>query len=178
MKSNKINILVCFVGLVFLSFSASGAIPRISKQSNNQNLNTFLPEGSFRGGISGNGYSLLKIKRVYALNGKSERFILEIGNREGKPHIGKPGYFHAQLFRNPSELSLDLSQLTMSRITQSDLNRIFTKSKLVAKSVLVLDAEDRSTHLSMQFKYPVKMRVFTLSPKNKTSKLVIDVIRL
>lgn len=164
----------------FLVIQIVGGVGRaaIPKDSSLASLKSFLPEGSFRGGGAGTGFSILSIKRVYSTDGKSERIILEFGDKDGQPYAGKPGYFHAQLFRNPSELSLDLSQLVKSKVTADQIKRLIKKSKLIQTANLESDIEDHSTNLAMRFKAPVKMRVFTLSPKKKAPKLVLDITRL
>lgn len=163
------------MALLFLN-STYAAIPK--SNSVIVPLKSFLSEGSFRGGSSGDGYSLLSVKRVYSTTGKAERLIFEMGDRAGKAYSGKIGYYHAQLFKNPSELSLDFSQLVRSRVGTPQFKSLFLNSKLVEKANLVLDKQDHSTNVSMKFKYPIKMRVYSLSPKGKSPKLVIDLTRL
>jgi hypothetical protein len=137
----------------------------------------FLIEGSFRGGASGTGFSLLSLKRVYSRDGRSERLVLEIGDKDGKVYFGQPGYFHAQLQKKPARLSLDLSQLLKSNITQDQLKTLFRRSKLVRTVELNPDLEDQSTNLLFSFRVPVKMRIFTLSPEAMAPKVVIDLTR-
>ncbi len=170
------NVLKSWLIVWLFSSQILAAIPKVS--STVLPLKTFLAEGSFRGGVSGDGFTLMSVKRVYSTTGKSERFIFEMGDRSGKPYSGKIGYYHAQLFKNPSELSLDFSQLGRSRVGTPQFKALFKNSKLVENSNLVLDKQDHSTNVSMKFKYPVKMRVYSLSPKGKSPKLVVDVTRL
>lgn len=169
------NLLLSLVLAWSLVIPSMAAIP---KSPNLVTLNTFLTEGSFRGGKSGGSYSLLGVKRVYSPNGKSERLIFEMGDKRGQAFTGKPGYFHAQLFRNPSELSLDLSQVVSSKVNSSNLSQLIKTSKLIQNASLALDREDHSTHVSMRFKSPIKMRVYTLAPQKGTPKLVIDITKL
>lgn len=164
-----------FIAGLNLNLSSFAAIP---KNNNLATVKSFLSEGSFRGGKFGRGFSLLGIKRVYSSSGNSERIILEMGDRDGKIYSGKPGYFHAQLFRNPSELSLDLTQVLKSRVTNAHLKNLIKQSKLIQTADLSADREDHSTHFNMRFKAPIKMRVFTLSPKKSTPKLVIDITKI
>lgn len=173
-KRQFLGALLLTIGFT-LTQSSFAAIP---KNNNLASVKSFLSEGSFRGGKFGSGFSLLGVKRVYSSSGNAERFILEIGDREGRFYSGKPGYFHAQLFRNPSELSLDLSQVIKSRVTSAHLKTLIKQSKLIQNADLILDREDYSTHFNMRFRAPVKMRVFTLSPKKSTPKLVIDITRI
>lgn len=133
-----------------------------------------LSEGSFRGGGAGPGFSLISLKRVYSTDGKSERLIFEIGDKEGNSYVGQPGYFHAQLFRKPSKLSLDLSQLLKSQVSPEEFKELFKKSKLVKSANISADEDDQSTNIQIQFKSAVKMRVFTLSPDSMSPKLIID----
>lgn len=164
-----------FIAGLNLNLSSFAAIP---KNNNLATVKSFLSEGSFRGGEFGSGVALLGIKRVYSSSGDAERIILEMGDRDGKIYSGKPGYFHAQLFRNPSELSLDLTQVLKSRVTNAHLKNLIKQSKLIQTADLSADREDHSTHFNMRFKAPIKMRVFTLSPKKSTPKLVIDITKI
>ncbi|MEY4617264.1 MAG: hypothetical protein RJB66_2224 [Pseudomonadota bacterium] len=160
--------------LIFLQFSVSFAQANMVTPTTALAADGFLTEGSFRGGGAGVGFSLLRVKRVYSADGNSERLIFEIGDREGRAFIGQPGYFHAQLFKKPSKLSLDLSQLLKSQVTSKDLKKIFKNSKLVKNASINSDSDDHSTNVSIQFKSSVKMRVFTLSTQSTSPKLVID----
>lgn len=172
MQALGVLLLVISFNLTPSSFAA------IPKSNNLASVKSFLSEGSFRGGKFGSGFSLLGVKRVYSSNGNSERFILEIGDRDGRLYSGKPGYFHAQLFRNPSELSLDLSQIIKSRVTSAHLKNLIKQSRLIQNADLTVDREDYSTHFTMRFKSPIKMRVYTLSPKKSSPKLVIDITKI
>ena len=164
--------------LLILNCFGISSIASIPKVSNLDSIKTFLSEGSFRGGKFGSGFSLVGVKRVFSPNGNAERLILEMGDKDGKLYSGKTGYFHAQLFRNPSELSLDLPQLMKSKVNNTHLKNLIKQSKLIQMADLSLDPEDHSTHLKMRFKTPIKMRVFTLSPKKSTPKLVIDITKI
>lgn len=162
------------VMLILLQFTTSSVSANMAKNAEAESSNGFLTEGSFRGGGAGIGFSLLRLKRVYSTDGMSERLIFEIGDKDGQAFIGQPGYFHAQLFKKPSKLSLDLSQLLKSQVTSKELKKIFKKSKLVKSASITSDAADNSTNISIQFKSSVKMRVFTLSNQTSSPKLVID----
>jgi hypothetical protein len=165
-------------GMVVVILGASDSYAAIPKNLPSQSLQNFLPEGSFRGGGAGTGFSLLGVKRVYSTDRKSERLIFEIGDKEGKPYSGKPGYFHAQLFKNPSEFSLDFSQLVRSHVSSDQVRSLVKNSKLIDRINLVTDKEDHSTNLFMRFKSPVTMRMFILSPKKKSPKLVVDIRKI
>ncbi len=167
--------LVVFLACMGFSGLSLAAIPKTNSLAS---VKTFLSEGSFRGGQFGSGFSIVGLKRVYSPNGNAERFIFEIGDRDGRKYSGKTGYFHAQLFRNPSELSLDLSQVLKSKVDNHQLRSLIKKSKLIQKAELTVDREDNSTHFAMKFKSPIKMRVFTLSPKKSSPKLVIDITKI
>ncbi len=174
MATRFVYLGICLI--VQLAFSvAEAAIP---KDKTPASLKAFLAEGSFRGGNAGIGFSILSMKRVYSTDGNSESLILEFGDRDGQVYSGKAGYFHAQLFRNPSELSLDLSQMVRSKVTPVQIKNLIKKSKLIQSANLESDIEDHSTNITMRFKSPVKMRVFTLSPKKKSPKLVLDITKL
>jgi hypothetical protein len=162
------------VMLMFLQFSVSFAQANMVTPTDATTPDGFMSEGSFRGGGAGIGFSLLRMKRVYSTDGNSERIILEIGDKEGRAFVGQPGYFHAQLFKKPSKLSLDLSQLLKSQVTSKDLKKMFKNSKLVKNASINSDSEDHSTNISIQFKSSIKMRVFTLSTQSTSPKLVID----
>jgi hypothetical protein len=170
--ANSISLICLFIVVQLAVLNAVAAVPNDKVP---KTIRAFLPEGSFRGGLAGNGFSLLGIKRVFSTDGHSERIIFEIGDKNGKPYSGRPGYFHAQLFRNPSEMSLDLSQLLKTKVSANQLRALLRKSKLIQTADLVSDLEDRSTNVKMRFKVPIKMRVFTLSPKNNSPKLVLDI---
>ena len=163
-------IIMLMISNVFVSLASAN----MAKTTEDDERAGFLSEGSFRGGGAGIGFSLLRLKRVYSTDGLSERLIFEIGDKDGRTFVGQPGYFHAQLFKKPSKLSLDLSQLLKTKVSTKDLKKIFKKSKLVKKASITTDAQDHSTNISIHFKSSVKMRVFTLSNQTTSPKLVID----
>lgn len=176
MKFGVLLVRFCFFTLLLGINKASSSIPKTSTYV--PKVKSFIAEGSFRGGLSGDGFSILAIKRVYSTSGNSERFIFEVGDRAGAALKGKLGYYHAQLFKNPSELSLDFSQMHRSKVSSTQLKKLIKTSKIVETAQMVLDKQDGSTNVQMRFKYPVKMRVFSLAPKKQTPKLIVDIVRL
>ncbi len=174
MKAFKYFLISSLIIFSFISISSKAIIPTHKLNS----IKEFLPSGSFRGGSAGVGFSILSLKRVYSTDGHSERLIFEIGDKDGHLQSGNTGYFHAQLFRNPSQFSLDFSQLLLSKVSSTQLKKLISKSKLIQNADLTSDFEDHSTNVSLQFKAPIKMRVFTLSPYKKSAKLVVDFTKM
>lgn len=160
--------------LTFYFSQVQAAVPK----DNTPIVKTFLSEGTFRGGVAGIGFSILSVKRVHSSDGTKERIILEYGDKEGHAYKGKVGYFHGQLFRNPSELSLDLSQLLRTKVTTESLRTITKKSNLIRKVTIDPDVNDNSTNLNFGFSKPVKVRMFTRTPKDANPKLVIDITKI
>jgi hypothetical protein len=156
----------------FASVQVRAAIPKTLVPSP---AKSFITEGAFRGGISGKGYSLLAVKRVYSKNGLAERLIFQIGDKDGKPYSGEVGYFNAELKRLPSVLSIDLAQMITSRVTLENLRALLTTSKLIRDVRMETDTEDYSTNISVSFQRPVKMRVFSLASKSTPPRIVVDI---
>lgn len=162
---------LCLCVVSEISFSA------IPKNLGFDPIKNFLTEGSFRGGGAGPGFSILSVRKVASKDGRAERLIFEIGDKDGKRYSGKPGYFHAQLFRNPSEFSLDFSQTLNTKFTREQFSTLLRQSTLIASSRMETDFDDQTTNISLRFESPVKVRVFTLSPKMKSPKLVVDIVK-
>lgn len=164
--------LVCVLLLGSMTVEAA-----VNKKAGKRQINEFITQGSFKGGKAGKGFSLLNVKRVLSPSKSAERIIVEMGDHKGNSYSGTPGYFHAQLKQNPARLSVDFSQITSSKINQKKFASLFKNSVLVKKTKVTLDPEDGSANLTMYFKKSVKARIYTLAPKGKAPKVVVDFVQ-
>jgi hypothetical protein len=165
-----------FAGLVTCFSAQMICFGAVNKNLPEKPLNEVITEGAFKGGQAGDGFSLLDIKRVVSVSKKAERMIFEIGTYKGEKYSGQPGYFHAQLSKKPPELTIDFAQTVMTRFDSQKLIAMFKKSKLIKRTQMSTDPEDNSTNITMLFKRPVKARVYTLSPKDNSPKVVVDIM--
>lgn len=171
--------MIQFLRILFFLIVSNGFVyASISKELPIKELNDTITEGAFKGGQAGSGFSLLDFKRVVSPSKKSERMIFEIGDHNGGTYSGQPGYFHAQLSRKPPEFTIDFSQMVLTKVDQKKLIQLFKKSKLVKKAKFKIDNEDNSTNLTFTLRKPIKARVYTLSPLEKSPKIVVDIISI
>jgi hypothetical protein len=162
--------------LVSYFFMQLNCYAAVNKNLPEKPLNEIISEGAFKGGQAGDGFSLLDVKRVVSTSKKAERMIFEIGTYKGEKYSGQPGYFHAQLSKRPPELTIDFAQTVLTKFDSQKLIEMFKKSKLVRRTHMTSDPEDNSTNITMRFKHPVKARVYTLSPKDTSPKVIIDIM--
>lgn len=133
-------------------------------------------EGTSFGGLAGNGFTLKDLRRTADEKKKIERIVMDIGDRNGADLRGWPGYFFVELKKNPQRLVIDFSQMPNSYLDQKQLALRMKNSLAVLKTSMSLDPTDSSLNLTMDLKNNTKVRVFQVSGKKKTSKIVIDLI--
>lgn len=133
-------------------------------------------EGVSIGGLAGSGFTLLDVRQTLDAKKKMERVVIDIGDLQGAPMKGLPGYYHAQLQKNPNRLVLDFSQMPNSRLDEMALSSRFRKSLAVRSSELSFDPLEKSTSMILNLKPGTKARVYQVAGNKSTSKVVIDLI--
>ncbi|OQW47291.1 MAG: hypothetical protein A4S09_15975 [Proteobacteria bacterium SG_bin7] len=167
-----LSLMVVFSGL------SEAAIKKGSPLKFNK-LDVFAGTGIFQGGESGRAYSLLDIKRTQPKNNSPdhEHFSIFYGDEIGRKILGKTGYFHIILEKNPDRLVIDLSQVQKTAVDEKQLAAIFRNSELVSKTEMTMDPEDLSTNITLYLKQPVKARVKSNTDGKKPGQLVIDMVK-
>ena len=130
--------------------------------------------GSAFGGLAGTGFTLTDLRRTADSKKKVERIVIDIGDLQGAPIKGWPGYYFAELKKNPSRLVIDFSQMPNSLIDQTSLASKMTGSLGVLKTSMSLDPIDSSLNLTMDLKKNTKVKVYQVYGKSSTSKVVGD----
>ncbi|MFN8945300.1 MAG: hypothetical protein ACK5WZ_11845, partial [Pseudobdellovibrionaceae bacterium] len=156
-----IGIYIIQILFIFGFVSAHAAIPPVYK-------NALSRPGSVTGGQAGTGFSILNLELVPQKN-KVERIIVDVGNFEGKPHKGKPGYFHVEMKANRL-VSIDFAQMGMTKVTQEKLNLALKKSRLVSKGRITYDSQDQNMNVSLTPRKAFKVKAYQVMGKNQTSK--------
>lgn len=138
----------------------------------------FLSQGVFIGGKVGADVSLINIKRKPSRDGRKERVLIEMGNKEGLPltHNKEIGYFHAQIQELPYRLIIDFSQMEKSSLNEDYVSNLFKNSLFIKNISLTSDPENNSTNLTFIFNSPIKIEFF-LSPNKKKRLIVVDVVK-
>lgn len=126
------------------------------------------------GGVAGDGFSLLDIKKEILAAGSIERLIIEVGDYRGRPNLGPTAYYHAQLMKDPSRLVIDFSQMTLSLIDQKQLSERLQNSKFVHRVQMTKDSSDQTISMIFDLKVNTRARVIQVKGMKKTSKLVVD----
>lgn len=156
--------------MVFLMLGSGAcwaAIPPVHQQ-------VLSKPGSIAGGEAGSGFSILNLELVSRPN-KTERLVIDVGDFEGKPHLGKPGYFHVEKKSNHM-VSVDFAQMGLTKVTQEQLDQALKKSKLLQQGRITYDSLDQTMNLSLTPKKNVQVKTYQVIGKNQTSKVVIDLI--
>ncbi len=168
-------VLAIVVGFGTLS---EAAIKKNSSLKFNK-LDAFAGTGIFQGGESGRAYSLLDIKRQPSKNKGAavERFSLLYGDEVGRRILGKTGYFHISLEKNPDRLVIDLSQVQKTAIDEKQLAAIFKNSELISGTQMTMDPEDLSTNITLYLRDQVRARVKTNTDSKKPGQVYVDIIK-
>lgn len=133
-------------------------------------------EGVTYGGLAGTGFTLMDLRRTADMKKKIERVVIDVGDMNGGAIRGWPGYYFAELKRNPQRLVIDFSQMPNASIDQQKITERFKGSLAVMKSSMSLDPIDSSLNLTLDLKKNTKVRVYQVAGKKTTSKVVIDLI--
>lgn len=132
-------------------------------------------EGSLIGGIAGTGFSLLDIRPSRDQKKKAERIVIDVGDMNGAPIKGLPGYYHAQLLKNPARLSIDFSQMPISKLQPNVIKQRLTKSSIFIQDTKIsLDPVDQSLNLTIYFQRDPSVKVYQVPSQKTTSKVVVD----
>lgn len=133
-------------------------------------------EGVSYGGLAGSGFTLMDLRRTADAKKKVERIVIDVGDRNGAAMRGWPGYYFAELKKNPQRLIIDFAQMPNARIDQKKIASRMTGSLAVLKTSMSLDPVDSSLNLTLDLKKNTKVRVYQVSGKKATSKVVVDLI--
>jgi hypothetical protein len=166
-RVTKIGTWMAQLILVIGFFSAHAAIPPVFK-------NALTKPGAVTGGEAGAGFSILNLEMIPQKN-RSERIVIDIGNYEGKPNMGKSGYFHVEKKSNRL-ISIDFAQMGLTKVTQEKVNAALKKSRLIDQGLMTYDSLDQNMNLSLTAKKDIKIKTYQVVGKNQTSKVVIDLI--
>lgn len=158
---------------IFLAGSAYAAVP--ATQVKPQPAAKILAgEGMTYGGLAGGGFTLLDVRRTSDAKKKMERIVIDVGDLQGASMRGWPGYYFAELKKNPNQLVIDFSQMPKTRIDQEKIAERLSGSLGVTKTTMALDPVDNSLNLTMDLKKNTKAKVYQVFGKQSTSKVVID----
>jgi hypothetical protein len=162
-----------FVVILFLCQMAQAAVvkPKIEPQPAAKILEG---EGVTFGGLAGTGFTLTDLRRTADPKKKLERIVIDVGDLQGAPIKGWPGFYHAELKKNPGRLVIDFAQMPNSFIDQSSLAAKMSGSLGVSNTSMSMDPIDSSLNITMDLKKKTKVKVYQVSGKSSTSKVVID----
>lgn len=138
---------------------------------------TLVGEGVSFGGLAGTGFTLMDVRRTADNKKKVERVVIDVGDINGAQLRGWPGYYFAELKKNPQRLVIDFSQMPKSNLDQQRLSKVMKGSMAILNTQMSLDPMDSSLNLTMDLRKGTKVRVYQVSGKKSTSKVVIDLIR-
>lgn len=165
-----------YIGCIWALFLALPTFAAISKpQVQPQPAAKILAgEGVTFGGLAGSGFTLMDLRRTADAKKKIERIVIDVGDRQGGAMRGWPGYYFAELKRQPNRLVIDFAQMPNARINQEQISSRMQGSLGILKTAMSLDPVDSSLNLTMDLKKNTKVRVYQVAGKKSTSKVVID----
>ena len=143
-------------------------------QTAEQKRNAYRADGVFTGGRAGTGTSLLAVHRSFSKKASLERVVIDLGDKEAKPAGKAMGFFQAGLDGVNNRLTLDVSQLRMSKVTEAQVQRVFRDSPFVKHVSFTLDPEDHAATMVFELKRPVRLEVFRAVKDGRPAKVVMD----
>lgn len=163
----------CLLALCLLAPTAFAA--SIYKKALDKKTDQYLTEGVVVGGQSGSGFTLLNIRRSFSKGVNTERFVFDMGDRDGKPLINRLNFYHVNIEGKIPRLVIDLAQVQRSALDANAIQKIFARSMLVKKAEINFDPLDQTTSLVLDLKKPSQAEVFEMPSPDKPSRIVIDV---
>ena len=158
--------------LQFLAAISMAAIPQ--NQQKKLDPKILVAPAAVIGGVAGNGFSLLNIKKEFNAIAKTERLIIDIGNIYGKPNIGMPSYYHAQFMKDPARLVIDFSQMPVSLMSEKQLQEALKSSHFVRRVKMTMDPEDKTVSMILDLRPTTKLKIMQVRGVKTTSKVVVD----
>lgn len=174
-----------FLGLVGLLVASTGpksataATPSLRTsfvQTLETKRNAYRNDGVFTGGRAGTGTSLLAVRRAYSKSAAVERVIVDLGDKDAKPAGAAMGFFQASLDGVANRVTLDVSQLRLSKVTETQLQRVFKNSAYVKHVALTLDPEDHAATMVLDLKRPVRLEVYRTVKAGQPAMVVMDLV--
>ncbi len=162
-------ILMVILGVFF---QAQGAVKPLPAKPQK----ILMGSGSMAGGIAGTGFSLINLKTTTNRQAKLERLMIDVGDIDGHPLKGLPGYFNVELQNKAKRIVVDFSQMPTTLLDSKGLTERLRMSTYVQSVKMLADPSDQTLSLIMELKKPVKLKVFQVPGQKTTSKLVLDLI--
>lgn len=164
----------CLLALCWASSSLAAVTqPQVKPTSSSKLL---AGEGASFGGLAGSGFTLLDLRRTADAKKKVERIVIDVGDMNGAPMRGWPGYYFAELKKNPQRLVIDFAQMPNAHIDQKQIAARMAGSLAVLRTNMSLDPVDSSLNLTLDLKKNTKVHVYQVAGKKTTSKVVVDLI--
>lgn len=89
--------------------------------------------------------------------------------------MGTASYFHVEVDKTNSRIIMDLSQVQRSRLSESELKKVFAGSPYLALESIAYDPEDRATNLILNMKRPIKVEIFSPKLAKTPGRIILDV---
>lgn len=158
--------------LFFGSFYCFSAIPTLSS---NQKRDWLQGPGSLHGGNS-NGYmSILDIKSQSSSKLKTQRLVLDWGDRILRPAI-EGGYYQLEYKSNPPMIVLNLGLTLNTKIENSVLMKRISKGLFVKETKIDFDPISQSMDIVFYLRQPTQVKA--QQKQGPPAQLVIDLIGL
>jgi hypothetical protein len=157
---------------LFISGIVHAAVPKITNKPDK----ILSGEGHKAGGVAGAGFTLLDIKTNVNRHAGLERLLIDVGDIEGRPRKGMPGYFQVELQNNSKRVVIDFAQMPASRIQAAKLKEKLKDSYFVQNAKVLSDPTDSTLSLILDLKKPAKLKVFQVPGSKTTSKVVLDLM--
>jgi hypothetical protein len=169
----SLRLLFAVICLMSLRLQVSAAVPKPEVYKG-----IVRSSGVLRGGTAGVAFTLKDIRRSASAKSKTERVVIEFGDRFGNRHSGDPAYYNIELMEKPfKRLVIDLAQTNLGLFTESFIAQRFLQSRFVQKVHVAVEVQTASISLVLDLKKSVDAKVYNIKGNNKSSaKLVLDLL--
>lgn len=171
------NIFITTQIVILLFSTFAFAAPTPEKASEKASEQWLRGPGIIRGGSAESFMSLLDIRRTQSSAQKTERLVLDWGNRVMLP-TASGGYYQIEYQHNPERVMINLAQTLNTKFEPTHFKNKIGKALYIKEAKLDFDIFSQSQNLTLYLTKQMTVRVASLPAidKNSTAKLIIDLV--
>lgn len=159
--------------VIFSSSLSLAAIPTPTAKAQQKMIMT---SGARAGGVAGTGFALLDVHSKINREGTIERLMFDVGDLEGRPQKGMPGYFNVELQNQSKRIVIDFAQMAAAQIDAQKMKEKLKKSPYVKDVKMMADPSDGTLSVILDLKKPAKLKVYQVPGKKAAAKVVVDLL--
>jgi hypothetical protein len=133
--------------------------------------------GIIRGGNAEAFMSVLDVRRSHSASLKTERLIIDWGNKIMQP-AEKSGYYQVEYKKNPDRVIINLTQTLNTKFEPTHVMDKIGKAVYIKKAQIEFDPISQSQNIILLLNKSLKVKVasYPAKDKNSSAKLVVDFV--